>query len=61
VATFDIQPLRTDFIKALIGSYLKNNWDSFILIYGTHFIYDCVVGGRMSLLQSMAYYDYQDF
>ncbi len=53
VDTYDLQPLRKDFVEGLRRSYESNDWSIFIQTYGTHFLNRAIVGGRISLLQTM--------
>jgi len=45
--------LEESFEEAVNNSFNANNWDTFIEVYGTHFIKDVTMGGRA--LQEISY------
>jgi hypothetical protein len=43
---FTINNLLPNFITGVNESYHSKNWDKFITQFGTHFVYEAVMGGR---------------
>lgn len=41
-------PISENFWLGLNSSYHANNWDKFIEQFGTHFVYEVVLGGRVT-------------
>ena len=50
---FTINKLLPNFIQGVNESYHSKNWDKFITQFGTHFVYETVMGGRA--VQEIAY------
>jgi hypothetical protein len=45
---FDYPPLLSNFTSLVVNSYLRNKWSDLIDIYGTHFVYEVTMGGRVT-------------
>lgn len=39
-------PISENFWLGLNSSYHSNSWDKFIEQFGTHFVYEVILGGR---------------
>ena len=51
--TFETHSFTNDFIQGVKASYAQNNWEQFLDVYGTHYCYDIIFGGR--IIQEVTY------
>lgn len=58
---FNMLPITATFQKAVLDLYHNlADWNQFFQVYGTHFIYKTIVGGRASYQYKLSTRDYQE-
>lgn len=45
---FTYPPLTSNFTSSVVNAYMRNDWYSFIRTYGSHFVYELTMGGRVT-------------
>ena len=50
VPTFEAVPLSDDFVAGVNYSLARGDWTKFVEIFGTHYIHDVVMGGRLEIM-----------
>ena len=57
---FEYLTLNSDFVDAVIQAKTNGDWLRIVEVFGTHFVYKTILGGRMHLQNKINYQNYQE-